>query len=293
MEEKKSIFKRCSEDVSGYLFVLPYGLFYLLFLIFPIIQGFRVSLYKWDIFGNKVFLGIGNYANLLYDPKFWSSLWHTVYFILLTTPPLIILGLALAMVLNLPFRGRIIFRAIFFFPYLLCISVIAITWMWLYQPHFGLINVYLQKYGLPAPSWLGDARFAMPAIAITTIWWTVGFNIILFLAGLQEIPEELYEAAKIDGASFTQSFFHITIPLLRRTTLLILMLQIIASFKIFGQVYIMTEGGPYGATRVLVQYIYDTGFRYFRMGYASSMAYILFSIMLVCSLLQFRLLRKR
>ena len=272
---------------------MPYGFFYLLFLIFPIIQGFRISLCKWDIFGNKVFLGIENYTNLLYDPEFWSSLWHTVYFILLTTPPLIILGLVLAMVLNIPFRGRIIFRAIFFFPYLLCISVVAITWMWLYAPYFGLINVYLQKYGLPVPSWLGDARFAMPAIAITTIWWTVGFNIVLFLAGLQEIPEELYEAAKIDGASFTQSFFHITVPLLRRTTSLVLMLQIIASFKIFGQVYIMTKGGPYGTTQVLVQYIYDTGFRYFRMGYASSMAYILFSIMLIASLFQFRLLRKK
>jgi len=280
---------RKNVNIAGYLFIFPFGVIYTLFLIYPIFQGFFISLHDWDILGSKIFVGGKNYNNLLVDPKFWSSLWHTAYFALLTTPVLLALGLGLAMALNKGFRGRDIFRAIFFYPYMLTTSIVAVIWIWLYQPLFGLINFYLNKLGLPAHAWLAEAKWAMPAIAGATIWWTVGFNMILFLAGLQEIPDELHEAAQIDGASSIQRFYCITLPLLRRTVLLATMLQMIASFKVFGQVYIMTGGGPYGTTRVLVQYIYETGFQWYRMGPASAMAYIGFCIMLVFSLIQFKL----
>jgi len=280
---------RKNVNIAGYLFILPFGVIYTLFLIYPVFQGFFISLHDWGILGSKIFVGGKNYNNLLVDSKFWSSLWHTVYFTLLTTPVLLALGLGLAMALNKEFRGRDIFRTIFFYPYVLTTSVVAVLWVWLYQPIFGLINFYLNKLGLPTHAWLAEVKLAMPAIAGATIWWTVGFNMILFLAGLQEIPDELYEAAQIDGASSIHCFYCITLPLLRRTVLLVTMLQIIASFKVFGQVYIMTGGGPSWATRVLVQYIYETGFKWYRMGYASAMAYIGFCIMLVFSLIQFKL----
>lgn len=274
-------------------FLSPYLVFYFMFMVYPAIRTFLLSLQKWELLGGSSWVGLNNYIQMFSDDKFWASFWHTIYFVLLSTPPLVVLGLGLALVLNMKFPGRKFFQILFFAPYVLNVSVISITWEWIFQSEFGLINSYLQSFGLPKISWLARPATAMPSVVIATIWWTVGFNMILFLAGLQDIPRYLYEAAKIDGANIFQRFFHITVPLLKRTIFLVVILQVIASFKIFGQVYIMTGGGPHGSTRVLVQYIYRTAFRYFNMGYASAMAFILFLAIFIVSIFQIILGQKR
>lgn len=281
---------RLKEALHGYLFYLPFGVVYLAFVIYPIFRGLQLSFYEWNILEAPILIGWGNYRTLISDKTFWLSLKNTLYFTGVSSVFLVVIGLAMAVALNVRFRGQRFFWALFFSPFVLSISVVATIWLWLFQPQFGLINYYLAQIFHIAPLiWLGDVRFAMNSVIIVTIWWTVGFNIILFLAGLQEIPQELYEAGRIDGAGSWQSFWYITLPSLSRTILLVAVLQVIASFQIFGQVYIMTQGGPYGSTRVLVQYIYENAFGYFKMGYAVAMAFVLLLVMAFFSFMQFRL----
>jgi multiple sugar transport system permease protein len=282
--------KKRRTALSGFVFFLPFLILYAIFLIYPAIQAFSLSFYDWDLLGEKVYIGLANFEKIFNDQIFISSLWHTVYFVLLTVVPLMVSGLLIALLLNSRIHFKNTHRILFFLPYILSISVVCITWSFLYQPTFGLFNQILGSLGLSPINWLGDARYAMPSIALTTIWWTVGFNTILYLAGLQQIPSYLYDAAMIDGANFWQRFWRLTNPLLKRTHALVAVLQMMASLQIFGQVYIMTNGGPYGSTRVLIQYIYENGFRYFRMGYAQAMALIFFAIMFVIGAVQFRLI---
>ncbi|PNR97168.1 carbohydrate ABC transporter permease [Petrotoga sp. 9PWA.NaAc.5.4] len=275
--------------LSGYLLFTPFGLLYALFLIYPLIQGFRMAFYEWDLFSEPKFIGFENFLTMFNDSTFWSSLWNTIYFVILTVPFLVILGFLIALLLNAKIYFRRIFRVMFFFPYILSITIVCSTWAFLYQPQFGIISKIFRAIGINYTGWLTNPNTAMPAIALTTIWWTLGFNVILYLAGLQEISPTIYEAATIDGANSFQKTFFITLPLLKRTHALVLVLQTIASLQIFGQVYIMTGGGPYGKTRVLIQYIYDQGFRYFKMGYAQAMALFFFVIMFIVGIIQFRL----
>lgn len=279
-----------SELVVGYVFLMPYVVFLLIFLLYPMVKGLYISLHEWNVFGNPEFIGLANYTKLFADDKFWSSLSHTLYFVLLSTIPLVCLSLFFALGLDMPMCLRNALRGMFFFPYLLPVSVVATLWRWILQKEYGLLNYYLNRIGIQAPYWLGDARWAMPSIAITTVWWTIGFNIVIFLAALQDIPQELQDAARIDGANAGKVFWYITLPLLRPTLLFVVVMQVIASFQIFGQVYVMTGGGPYGSTRTIVQYLYEQGFRYFKMGYASAIAYTLFAIMMVFTLIQWKLL---
>lgn len=279
-----------SELVVGYVFLMPYVVFLLIFLLYPMVKGLYISLHEWNVFGNPEFIGLANYTKLFADDKFWSSLSHTLYFVLLSTIPLVCLSLLFALGLDMPMCLRNALRGMFFFPYLLPVSVVATLWRWILQKEYGLLNYYLNRIGIQAPYWLGDARWAMPSIAITTVWWTIGFNIVIFLAALQDIPQELQDAARIDGANAGKVFWYITLPLLRPTLLFVVVMQVIASFQIFGQVYVMTGGGPYGSTRTIVQYLYEQGFRYFKMGYASAIAYTLFAIMMVFTLIQWKLL---
>lgn len=227
------------------------------------------------------------------DSQFWLSFGNTVLFVLLSTPLIVGGGLLLALALNR--KGRMIglLRTLFFAPYVLSVSVLTLIWAFLLNPQLGLIGELFTTLGLDPVSWLTSTTWAMPAIVVTTLWWTVGFNVVLFLAGLQDIDASLYEAAQLDGASALQRFRHITVPGLERTTLLVVVLQIIASFQIFGQVFIMTRGGPNGATRVSVQHIYESGFRDLELGYASAMSVFLFVVMVAFSALQFRLVRER
>jgi multiple sugar transport system permease protein len=277
-------------DLAGYLFVGPFLIVYAAFLIFPALLGLRMSFYNASLVGTDAqFLGLANFKELFGDPDFWTSLWHTVLFTLLSTPPLVLLSLALALLANRAIPARWFFRLSFFAPWVLPSSVVALIWVWLYQPGFGLINGYLTAIGLPEIAWLPDERVAMISVVIATVWWTLGFNFVLYLAGLQEIPQELYDASAVDGAGALSQVRWITIPLLTRTTILIVTLQIFASLNVFDQIYIMnTQGGlNYTVTRPIIQYVYEQGFTSYRVGFASAMSYVFFVLVLVVGLAQF------
>lgn len=280
---------RWRSDMAGWGFVLPFVLVYVGFLILPILLQLRMSFSNWSLVGAGAndFLGLQNYGELFGDPDFWASLWHTLYFTLLTTPPLVILALVLAMLTNRVRFAQGFFRSAFFAPYVLPVSVMSLIWVWLYQPGFGLINSYLTSFGFEEIGWLSDSDVAMISVAIATVWWTMGFNYVLYLAGLQEIPQELYEAASVDGAGPWARTRFITIPLLNRTTALIIVLQILASLKVFQQIYLMTAGGPSFSTRPIIQYIYDQGFTSYRVGYASAMSTVFFVAVLILAAVWF------
>ena len=281
--------------MAGLAFVLPFLLAYGLFLIWPIIQGFRMSFFNWSLTGSGTdeWLGLGNYRETLSDSNFWSSIWHTVLFTLISTPILVVLSLVLALLANRVIPARWLFRLAFFAPYLLPVSVVVLIWNWLYQPGFGLINNYLTRIGLNEVGWLSDTNVAMLSVVIVTVWWTIGFNFVLYLAGLQEIPGDIYEAAALDGATGLEQVRSITLPLLARTTTLILVLQVLASLKVFDQIFLLTNGGPNFSTRPIIQYVYEQGFSTYRVGYASAMSYAFFLLILVVSLVQFGLLSRR
>ena len=280
---------RGKTDLVGYLFVAPFLLAYAAFLIFPVLLLLRSSFFNASLVGSGAeFLGLANYRELFGDPDFWSSMWHTILFTLLTTPPLVILALVFAMLANRAIPARWFFRLAFFTPWLLPSAVVALIWVWLYQPGFGLINGYLTMVGLPEIAWLPEESTAMISVVIATVWWTLGFNFILYLAGLQEIPQDVYDAASVDGAGPLAQVRWITIPLLTRTTILILTLQIFASLNVFDQIYIMnTQGGlNYTATRPIIQYVYEQGFASYRIGFASAMSFIFFLLVLVVGIIQ-------
>jgi len=225
------------------------------------------------------------------DSQFWLSFGNTVLFVALSTPLIVGFGLLLALALHRPGKWVGVLRTLFFAPYVLSVSVLTLIWAFMLNPQLGLVGELFRAIGLEPVSFLTNPTLAMPAIVITTLWWTVGFNVVLFLAGLQDIDKNLYEAANLDGAGAVKSFTNITVPGLQRTTLLVVVLQVIASFQIFGQVFIMTRGGPNGATRVSIQHIYESGFRDLELGYASAMSVFLFLVMVAFSAIQFRLLR--
>jgi multiple sugar transport system permease protein len=288
---------RRRSDLTGLIFLLPFLIAYALFLIWPIILGFRMSLFNWSLVsgGASEFLGLENYRELFGDPVFWSSMWHTVLFTLLSTPPLVLIALVLAMLVNRVTFAQWFFRFSFFAPFVLPVSVVALIWIWLFQPGYGLINSYLTSLGLGEVGWLTDENVAMITVVIVTVWWTVGFNFVLYLAGLQEIPRDLYDASAVDGAGALAQTRWVTIPMLSRTTVLVVVLQILASLKVFDQIYVMyTQGGlNYPVTRPIVGYVYDQGFTSYRVGYGSAMSYVFFVIILAMSVIWFAVARRR
>ena len=285
-DKKKRIF-------YAYLFFLPFGLAFVLFRVIPFVQSIWLTFYKWDIFGTPKFIGLKNFHTVFTTPRFWDSLWHTLYFTLLTVPPLVIFGFLLAVLIHSKILFKNFFRSAFLLPYILSISVVCLTWQLLYNSAYGLFNSILNTFGIEAIKWLGDPHWAMFSIALTTVWWTIGFNFLIYLAGLQQISPYYYEACDIDGASSWQKLIYITFPLLKRSHVLVVVLQLIASLQIFGQVYILTQGGPGGKTRVLIQYAYEQGFRYFKMGYAQTIAFIFFLLMVSVAYLQIRLMTQK
>ncbi|GHO49272.1 carbohydrate ABC transporter permease [Ktedonospora formicarum] len=294
--EKQLKARRWRLDLAGYGFVLPFLIIYALFLIWPVILGLRMSFFNWTISGAGAsdFLGFANYQELLGDPAFWKSLGVTLLFTIISTPILVIIALVLALLVNRAIPAQGFFRAVFFAPFILPVSVVALIWNWLYQPGFGLINGILASLGLKEVGWLADPSVSLMSVIILTVWWTVGFNFVLYLAGLQQIPQELQEAASLDGAGAWARIRWVTIPLLNRTTTMIIILQVIASLQIFNQAYLLMGGdGPNFSTRGVVQYIYESGFTTYRVGFASSMSYILFLIILIVSLGQFALLTRQ
>ena len=267
------------------LLMAPFLVLYLVFIIGPTLYMFVMGFFDTSLVqsGLGSFAGFRNFGEALSDPAFWASMWHTVWFTILTTPPLVILAFVFALLADRVTRGRWFFRLAFFMPYILPSAVVALIWMWLYTPELGLLGRVATALGFAEPAWLGNPNLAMWSLAITTVWWTLGFNFVLYLAGLQDIPRDLYEAAAMDGAGPWQQIRRITIPMLSRTTSLVIVLQIIASLKIFDQPYIMTGGGPNYATRPALEYVYDMGFTDFRTGYAAAVSTLFFILVLAVS----------
>jgi multiple sugar transport system permease protein len=271
----------------AWILVAPFLLFYVIFLIYPAIQVVYLSLTNSDITGQGSFVGLQNYAELILDGDFWASLWHTLYFIVLTVVPNTAVGFLLALLVVRLRRLRLPILSAFFLPYILPVSVVTTGALWLLDTNFGIINYLTQS----TISWFQDPNWAMPAVAVVTIWWTVGFNMLLFIAGLQNISPDVYEASAIDGASSFQQFIYITCPLIWPVTSLVLLLQLIAQFKIFDQVYLLTQGGPYNSTVVVLLYMYRQAFQQNRGGYAAAVAVALLVVMLIGSAIAFRLMQ--
>jgi multiple sugar transport system permease protein len=287
--------RRPSQTRPALLFLAPFVVLYVLFIIGPALYGLLMSFFNTSLVkpGLGDFAGFDNYAEALGSSDFWSALWHTIWFTILTTPPLVVLALMFALLAERVRRGRWFFRLAFFLPYILPSAVVGLIWIWMYTPVLGLLGRTVTWFGFTAPVWLGDPNWAMVSLAITTAWWTLGFNFVLYLAGLQDIPRDLYEASSIDGAGPWQQIRRITLPLLGRTTSLVIVLQIIASLKVFDQMYLMTQGGPNFSTRSALQYIYDVGFTDFRTGYAAAASTLFFLVVLAVSALWLVMTRRQ
>ncbi|MDS1269673.1 sugar ABC transporter permease [Lipingzhangella sp. LS1_29] len=280
---------------AGLWFVLPFVACYALFLLWPSLTMFVDSFTNRSLAGGETsWVGLDNWATVLTDPAMWQSLWITLLFTLISVPPLVILGLALALLTDHARRAGWFLRLSFFAPFVLPVAVMTEIWGFMYQPGFGIINQYLGALGLPQPEWLGSENTVLIAIVIATVWWTVGFNFVLYLAALQGIPRETYDAASIDGSGAWQRIWHVTLPQLRRTTVLVIVLQMIASLRIFDQAYLLGGhfGGPNFASRTIIHYVYETGFVNFQIGMASAMAWVFFVIIGLISVFQFRLLTR-
>lgn len=281
--------------LTPYLFILPHLIFFSAFLAWPFFYGIYISLFDFDFLRPEYrpFVGLRNYQNL-FDPSslqfadFWNSMGNTAEFLIYSVPPLVVGALLLAVLLNGRYPGRNLFRGLYFAPYALAVTVAAVLWRWIFQQG-GLINFYLGELGLPQPSWLGAMPWAWVALVVATVWWTIGFNTVIFLAALQEIPETLYEAAAIDGASTWAQFRFITVPMLRPVLIFVVTITLIASANLFGQPFIMTEkGGPVNQTEPVMLRIYTEGILFNRMGSAAAMSVFVATLLLILTTLNFR-----
>jgi multiple sugar transport system permease protein len=269
-------------------FLLPGLVGLSVFTIMPILASLVLTFYEWDLLTPPVFVGLQNYLRLWGDQGLWAALRHTLAFIAGYVPLVVICALALALALNVSLRGIGAIRTVFFFPVVSSWVAVALLWSWLFNPRFGLINYLLSLVGITGPGWLFDPAWAMPAIIITSVWKDLGFVLVLFLAGLQAIPNDYYEAASLDGANGWARFRYVTLPLLAPTTFFVIIISLINSFQVFDQVWVMTEGGPAGATTVLVEQIVRHAFSYGEMGYAAAISWVLFVLVLGATLIQFR-----
>ncbi|HDT8105573.1 TPA: sugar ABC transporter permease [Enterococcus faecalis] len=268
------------------LFLLPSLMGFLVFIIYPVFYSLGVGFTDWDLINPMKFVGIKNYQSLVNDSTFWNSLKNTFLFIIGYLPSVMIIGLLVALLLNSKLCLKPVFRGVYFLPVVTSWVAVSLVWKWLFNPKYGLINYFLTMIGLHGPNWLNDPKTAMLAIIITSVWKDIGFIMVLYLGGLQNISVSLYEAADIDGADKWHQFWKITLPMLKQTTFFVSMISLINSFQVFDQVNIMTAGGPGDATTVLVQNIYNSAFKYSEMGYAAAMSWILFLIILVVSVVQ-------
>ncbi len=282
------------QDWGAYLYLMPVLVILLAFHVLPIFYSLAVSFYEWDLIGQPEYIGTGNYSRLMDDPMFFKSLWNTIYYAAVSVPLSIFFSLLIAMLLNNPISAIGIYRTIYFIPVITSINAVAIVWNFIYHPDFGLLNKILDVFSIDPRAWLQDPDWAMPAIIFMSVWKGLGHNVIIFLAGLQNIPRHLYEAARIDGANRWHQFRHITWPLLSPTTYFIFTISVIGSFQVFSQVYMMTpRGGPLKSTMVVVYYLYRKAFEQFEFGYALAAAFVLFMIIFACTLFNKLYLEKK
>ena len=280
-------------DAGWAIFFLgPNILGFLVFMLIPLIASFLISLTNWDLLGPPIFVGLKNFINLLRDPLFWKYLGNTLFY-MLAIPFQMGLGLFLALLMNKPLKLRTFYRTTYFLPVVTTTVAIALLWQWIYDPEFGILNYLLSLIGIKGPAWLASPTWAKPAIMIMGVWKGVGYDMLIYLAGLQEIPAQLYEAAEIDGAGAWRKFLNITFPLLMPVHFFLLIMHVIWGFQIFDAVYIMTNGGPAGSTTPIMMYIYNNAFRWGKMGYASAIAWILTLIIFLVTLVQWWISKKK
>ena len=280
-------------QITGLLFVLPAVTFAAVFFVIPLIMTAWMSLHDWPLLGAHSFIGLDNYVQMLSDRQFWASLGFTTKYTLLVTPPIFILAFILAMLVNLPLRGVGFFRTAYFLPYVIGLGTSSLLWVWLLNGRVGPFNAILQSSGLIQKPvvWLGQYDTAMFAIIFSVVWKTVGFTMVLLLTGMQAIPRELYHAAMVDGADFLARLRFVTMPLLRRTFALALVLSVIGSYLAFDQFYIMTRGGPRNQTISVVYWIFNNSFTYYKMGYGAALSIVLLVVLVILSAIQLRILR--
>jgi len=279
--------------LTGLAFIGPYLLLYVFLFVYPLLLGFDISLHRADLFGAREWVGFDNYARLLADAVFHQALGNTFKLAFLIVPTVTILTLALALALNRATRDAAIFRGIFFSSSVLSVTIVTLIWRFILTPDAGLLAELLQGAGFQPIPFLSDPDLVIPALAMATVWWSLGLPLMLFLAGLQQIPGDVYEAAALDGANRWTTFWRITLPSLRRTVLLVVMLQTAAHLQIFGQAQLLTAGGPSGASRPIVLFIYEAAFGRWELGYAVAAAEVLFLLVLAITLLQYWTVTRR
>ena len=282
---------KLQRKVAPYGFILPGTAFYLMVTIMPMFMGLWMSLHRWNILRTRqTFIGLENYASVLTNPVFWEALKNTLIYTVGVVPVQIGLALIVALLLNAEIRGRTMFRLLYYLPVVTPLSIAAVIWQWIYHPQMGLLNAALSTFGVAPRNWLGDPQIAMLSVIIVAIWAGLGYKMVIFLAALQGIPESYYEAAMIDGANRLDLFRHITLPLLRQTMLYVFITSLIGSFQVFGLVNVLTGGGPLDATNVLVMHIYRRAFSDYQFGEASAMSFVLFAIILLFTLVQWKVM---
>ena len=283
---------------TAYMFLTPALSAIIIFFFLPVIAAFLISFTDLDIYSlgnlsNVRFIGFNNYTKLFNDPLFWISLKNTFYFVIIGGPLSIAVSLGAAMLLNSKIvKLKSVFRLSYFLPVVTTLVAVAIVWRFIYNPHFGILNYFLGWFGINPVDWLGDPDWAMPAIIIMAVWKNFGYNMIIFIAGLQNIPGYLYEAAEIEGAGKWQKFRFITLPMLAPTTLFVSIITMIGYFQLFAEPYVMTQGGPLNSTLSIVLYMYEEGFRWWNMGYSASIAFVLFFIIMLGTVIQFQVQKR-
>lgn len=290
MEKFKKIFENLTnnERFAGWVFILPALVGTLIFIIIPVICSFGLSFVKWDLLNPIQFVGLANYREIFSEALFYKILLNTVVFAIATSVLGVIIPLVLACILNSKVRGSEFYKTAYFLPFITPMIVIGVVWEWIFDPNIGLLNHVLHLH----INWLYDTHFAMPALIIVSVWKLIGYNMVIFLSSLAGISQSMFEAAKIDGANELQTFKNVTVPLLSPTIFFVVIITAISSFQVFDLIYLMTQGGPLDSTNVLVYAIYQNAFEYFNVGKASAIAYVLFVIILVLTLVQWNLRKK-
>lgn len=285
MQKRQSSRLRRGETIAGLLFASPWFIGFLVFTLFPIVASIYFSFTEYDILSDPYWIGFDNYIEMFqWDPSFWKSLWNTFYYVLFSVPLQIIIGLSIALILNADIKGIAAYRTMYYMPSIVPLVASSILWSWMFNPNFGLLTIAVESLGIEAPSWLGDPKWAKPSLILMSLWGAGG-GMIIYLAGLKNIPNTYYEAAEIDGAGVWQRFWKITLPLLTPTLFFQLVMGIIGSFQVFTQAFMMTGGGPNDATLFYVLHLYRNAFQFWRMGYASAMAWVLFAIIMIFTII--------
>ncbi len=279
--------------IEPYLYLFPTLIGLLLFSAGAVAVSFFMSFTQWDIISPPQWKWFDNYVDLWRSDLFWEVFRNTFTFVGLAVPVSVAAALGLALLVNTGVRGITVFRTAYFLPVVSSMIAVALVWSWIFNPQYGLLNYLLRVlFGVQGPAWLDDTRWALPAMVIVTVWKGLGYSMVIFLAGLQNIPEDLYHAATIDGAGVWKRFRHVTLPLLSPTTFFVLVITLINTFQVFEQTYVLTKGGPANSTVTLSYYVYQNAFQFFQMGKAAAVAYVLFALLFVVTLVQFRVQKR-